>query len=137
MNLIAKFTDQRLVRYILVGLAVYLFEVVIIISSQQVFGLSAVAAVTVSFWLGLVVSFVLTKVVTFQDTRRHHRVVAAQFLGYTLLTLWNFGFTIGFTSLFQSFIPAVWCRTITLAITVSWNYFVYQTRLFRSQKGEA
>lgn len=135
MSRFSKLTDQRFVRYLLVGLGVYLFEILIILSSQQVLGLSAVAAVAVSFWLGLIISFILTKIVTFQDTRKHHKVLIIQFLGYSLLTLWNFGFTIGFTQLFHAYLSAVWCRTITLAITVGWNYFIYQTKIFQPQKG--
>lgn len=118
-------------RYLLIGGLVYLFELLIIVTAQAL-GASPVAAVAISFWLGLIVSFVLTKFVTFSDKRTHHKIVIAQVVAVGLLVLFNFGFTLLVTHLLQDIAPATISRTIALAITTLWNYYLYKSRIFKS-----
>lgn len=119
-------------RYLIIGGLVYLFELSVIVLGQRA-GLQAVWAVGVSFWLGTALSFILQKFVTFGDKRTHHRVVLAQLLAVTLLLLFNFGFTLLVTKLLTPPLPAVVSRTLALGVTVIWNFFLYKTRIFRSE----
>jgi putative flippase GtrA len=119
------------VRYVLVGGGVYLLELLIIIVAQRL-GASAVYAVIISFIAGTAVSFLLQKLVTFGDKRMQHRVVISQLIATTLLLCWNLGFTILVTKLFVHVWPAVVSRTIALAITVIWNFYLYKTKIFKS-----
>lgn len=120
-------------RYLFVGVSVYLLELIVIFIAQTA-GLPALIAVGLSFWIGLIVSFLLQKFVTFGDHRRQHKVVAMQLLAVTLLVLLNFGFTLLVTSLTAPWIPAFLSRTIALGITTLWNFYLYKTHIFRSQE---
>ena len=121
-------------RYLLIGVSVYIFELVIIFITMKL-GVSAIIAVGLSFWLGLIVSFILQKFVTFKDTRTHHRVLVPQILAITLLILWNFAFTIILTSLLVNLLPAFLIRTVALGITTAWNFYLYKRRIFTSDNG--
>jgi putative flippase GtrA len=122
--------QKPFVRYLLVGGSVYALELLVIVIGQHA-GLSAVAAVALAFWVGLVVSFLLQKFVTFGDNRTHHRVVLKQVAAVGLLVLWNFLFTIGVTKLLSNYLPATVLRTIALLITTLWNFYLYKTSIFR------
>lgn len=117
-------------RYLMVGGTVYVIELIIIVIAQK-FGASATEAVALSFWLGLIISFGLQKFVTFGDKRTHHRILLPQILAVSLLVLFNFGFTILVTELFSDVVPATITRTVALGITTLWNFYLYQTRIFK------
>jgi len=113
----------------MVGVSVYAFELLVIVVAQAL-GASSLLAVGLSFWLGLLVSFGFQKLVTFSDKRMHHRVVLWQLAVFSLLVLFNFGFTLLVTRLLANIIPAVLCRTLALGITTIWNFYLYKTRIF-------
>ena len=117
-------------RYLIIGVSVYALELVLIVVAQAL-GASAVVAVALSFWIGLVVSFILQKVVTFGDKRVHHRILIPQIIAFCLLVAFNFGFTILVTRLLSKTVPAVFTRTIALGITTIWNFYLYKTRIFK------
>jgi putative flippase GtrA len=118
-------------RYLVVGGSVYVLELVVIVIAQRL-GASAVLAVGLSFWIGLVVSFVLQKLVTFGDKRLHHRVLLPQIIAFSLLVLFNFGFTLLVTKLLYHSLAAVVTRTLALGITTIWNFYLYRTRIFKT-----
>jgi len=93
-------------RYLIIGGSVYLLEVVVIFAAQAA-GASAITAVGLSFWIGLIISFALQKLVTFSDKRLQHKVLIPQVLAFSILVLFNFGFTVLVTRLLASAIPAV------------------------------
>lgn len=126
-----KLLQKSFHRYLLVGGSVYVFEILIILMSQGL-GASPVVAVAISFCLGTIVSFWLQKLVTFSDKRMHHKVLTAQFVATGLLVAFNFLFTLLVVKLLAAYLPAVLSRTIALAITTSWNFFLYKTRIFKS-----
>jgi len=118
-------------RYLVIGGSVYALELVVIFSAQRL-GASALLAVGLSFWIGLLVSFVLQKLITFSDRRLHRRVLIAQVVAFSFLVLFNFGFTLGVTKLLGSLAPAAISRTIALALTTIWNFYLYKTRIFKT-----
>jgi putative flippase GtrA len=118
-------------RYLIIGVSVYIFELVVIFAAQAL-GASALLAVGLSFWLGLLVSFFLQKLVTFGDRRMHHRILIPQLIAVALLVLFNFGFTLAVTKLLQNVLPAVATRTLALGITTIWNFYLYKTRIFKT-----
>ncbi|MGD0284364.1 MAG: GtrA family protein [Candidatus Saccharimonadales bacterium] len=120
-------------RYIIIGVSVYLFEVLTIVVAQKL-GASAVIAVGLSFWLGLILSFILQKIVTFHDRELHHRILIPQILVFSILVLFNFGFTLLVTKLLSPPVPAVIARTIALAITTIWNFYIYKRHIFRTMR---
>lgn len=118
-------------RYLLVGGSVYLLELVVIVLAQH-WGATAVEAVGIAFFVGLVVSFLLQKLFTFSDKRTHHRILIPQIVAVTLLVLFNFGFSLLVTKLLQNHLPAVVTRTLALGITTIWNFYLYKTRIFHN-----
>jgi putative flippase GtrA len=118
-------------KYLAIGLGVYIFELAVILTSQAA-GASPVAAVSIGFWLGLVVSFIMHKLVTFEDRRTQHKILIPQMVAYSLLVLFNFFFTILVTKLLQDVAPAVICRTLALGMTTIWNFYLYKTRIFKT-----
>lgn len=117
-------------RYVIIGLSVYLFELLVIVLAQKM-GASSVVAIGISFWSGLFVSFVLQKFVTFGDNRMHRRVLSVQVSAFSLLVLFNFGFTLLMAKLLSSLMPAVIIRTLALGVTTIWNFYLYRTRIFK------
>jgi putative flippase GtrA len=128
-----KLSDHQR-RYLAVGGGVYLFELLVIAVSQKL-GAGPVLAVGLGFWLGLGVSFFLQKVVTFGDTRRHHQVLLPQLAAFCALVLFNFGFTVGLTGALAPVLPATLSRTLALATTTAWNFYLYKTRIFKNHAG--
>jgi putative flippase GtrA len=116
-------------RYLVVGGSTYVFELAVIVVAQHL-GASAVTAVAVSFWFGLFVSFTLQKLVTFGDKRTHHKVVLPQIGAFSVLVMFNFGFTIVVTRLLEHTLPVVAIRTLAIGVTTLWNYYLYKTRIF-------
>lgn len=117
-------------RYLIIGGSVYIFELVVIYVAEKL-GAGPVLSVGISFWLGLIVSFLLQKMVTFRDKRLHHRVLIPQLVAFSVLVVWNFGFTLAVTALLSPFITAFFSRTLALGVTTIWNFYLYKTRIFR------
>lgn len=124
--------SRRTKRYLVIGVAVYLFELTVIIVAQ-LFGASAVLAVALSFWLGLATSFGLQKFVTFEDHRTRPKILLPQIAAYCLLVLFNFGFTVLMARLLENHLPTWLIRSGALATTTIWNYYLYRTRIFSQQ----
>lgn len=118
-------------RYLVIGGSVYVFELLVIVIAQHL-GATAVWAVAISFCLGTLVSFFLQKLVTFGDKRMHHRILVPQLIATILLVLWNFGFSVLLTRLLEHNLPAILTRTLAIAITTIWNFYLYKTRIFKN-----
>jgi putative flippase GtrA len=118
-------------RYLIVGGGVYVFELAVIIDAQSL-GASAPWAVAISFSLGTAVSFFLQKLVTFGDKRMHHKILLPQLLATALLIVWNLTFSVALTKLLEHHAPAVVTRTLALAITTIWNFYLYKTHIFKN-----
>ncbi len=128
-----KLLKRPLYRYVIVGGSVYLLEILVIFVAQKK-GASAVVAVGLAFWIGLIVSFILQKIVTFSDKRTHHKILIPQVIAFSALVLFNFGFTLLVTKLLVSIVPAVVTRTLALGITTIWNFYLYKTRIFKTSE---
>lgn len=131
--LVKRLAQRPMYRYLVIGVTVYLLELAVIFGAQRL-GAGPVLAVGIAFWTGLIVSFLLQKLVTFGDTRMHHKVLIPQVIAFSLLVLWNFGFTILVTKLLVHYVPAVVTRTIALGITTIWNFYLYKTRIFKTDE---
>lgn len=129
MSKLKSFLVGPIGRYLVVGISVYTLELLVIIIAQNN-GASDVLAVGLSFWIGLLVSFGLQKVVTFGDKRVHHKILIPQVIAFSILVLFNFGFTLLVTKLLSPWLPPVVTRTIALGITTIWNFYLYKTRIF-------
>ena len=127
--------SARLKRYLVIGVSVYIFEVLVILAAQSL-GAGPTLAVGLSFWLGLLLSFALQKFVTFGDKRTHHKVLIPQLAAFSTLVLFNFGFTLFVTNLLSPPFPPTLTRTLALGVTTLWNFYLYRTHLFRPSDDE-
>lgn len=118
-------------RYLVVGSSIYLFEMATILVAQRL-GASPFWAVALSYGLGTLLAFSLQKFVTFGDRRHHHRVILSQLLATAALVAWNLLFTLLLTKLLQSLLPTIVIRTLAIATTTLWNYYLYKTSIFKS-----
>lgn len=124
--------NNKIFRYILVGGFSYFIELCVIVICKYAFGISDVYSVAISFWIGLVVAFVLQKLITFKEKSKGKKVVKQSVL-YILLVLFNYIFTLAFVGLLSSITYVVIARTIALIITTSWNFLLYNKYLFKSE----
>lgn len=122
---------QPLYRYILVGGSVYIIEVGIILLAEHM-GASSVLAVGISFWIGLILSFIFQKFVAFGDKRTRRRVLISQVAMVAALVLFNFGFTLLVVKVCSPRVPAVASRTAALGVTTLWNFYLYKTKIFKT-----
>jgi putative flippase GtrA len=118
-------------RYLIIGGTVYVFELGVIVLAQRL-GASPTWAVAISFCSGTLLSFFLQKLVTFGDHRMHHRILVPQLVATTLLIGWNLAFSVLLTKLLQDHVPAVVSRTLALASTTIWNFYLYKTHIFKT-----
>jgi len=126
-----ELSGSPLVRYVLVGGSAYVIELIIIVVAQKQ-GANSIFAVALSFWVGLIYTFVLQKFFSFRDKRTHHKVLLPQILTVVALVAFNFSFTIFLTALLQHVLPVVVTRTIAVGITTMWNFYLYRTRVFNT-----
>lgn len=130
MRSILKDSRHPARRYAVVGISVYILELLLIVFAQKL-GASPVWAVAISFCLGTLVSFFLQKLITFGDKRMHRRVLLPQAVAVTALLLWNLGFSLLLTKALQNYLPAIASRTFALGVTTVWNFYLYKTRIFK------
>lgn len=122
-------------RYLIIGVSVYLFELVVIFVAQHL-GATALVAVALSYWLGFLVSFGLQKFITFGDTRMHHRVIVSQLIATALLIGFNFIFTLFVTRSLTGIVSPMVSRTLALGMTTVWNFYLYRTRIFKAPSNQ-
>lgn len=134
-SLLRALSQPAVGRYLVVGGSVYLLELVIIVLAEHS-GLSTMWAVSLSYSIGVIASFLLQKLFTFRDRRTHRKIVAGQALAVGLLLIWNYIFTLAMVAFLGRILPGVIIRTIALAITTVWNFYLYKTRIFRNEQAE-
>lgn len=132
-RLMGLLRSSRPFRYVLVGGAGYLFEMLVLFVMSVVLHSNDAIAVTASFWLGLVFSFFLQKVLAFGNREANAEVLGLQAGFYALLVLFNYGFTLGFAALTAPVIGVFLSRTAALVITTAWNYFLYRGIIFNDK----
>jgi len=124
-----RMLNSSFARYLIIGVTVYILEVCLLLA-MDVRGFAPTVAVAVSYTVGLIVSFLLQKVVTFGNKRFHHRIVAKQFIMTCLLVVWNLVFTVIVAKVLESIVEPFISRTIALAITTLWNFYLYKKAIF-------
>lgn len=121
---------RPIMRYGITGLSVYVLELIIIAVATRL-GASAVLAVTISFWTGIFTSFAIQKFFTFGDKRLRHKILILQVAAFSILVLWNFGFTIVLINFLEDIVPPAISRTFALGLTTIWNFYLYKTHIFK------
>lgn len=121
-----KLAQHQIIRYLFIGGLSYVIEISILFTLNRTVHLQPTISVAISFWVGFIVAYILQKIVTFQNKEKSRPVIAKQLVGYSLLVLWNYGFTLLVVELFQNNLPVVALRTAVIIITTIWNYALYK-----------
>jgi putative flippase GtrA len=124
--MIQKLAQHQIIRYLFIGGLSFVIEISILFTLNQLLHVPPTISVAISFWVGFIVAYILQKLITFQNKEKSKRALAKQLAGYTLLVLWNYGFTLLVVELFQNNISVVVLRTIVIVITTIWNYALYK-----------
>lgn len=131
--MIRRLLSHQLLRYILVGGTAFVIEIALIILMTAVLTISPVLSVAIAFWFGLSITFIMQKLLTFQNTEHTAKKVGFQATTYLLLVAINYGFTLFFVWLFEPLIGVVIARSIALVITTTWNYVLYSKVIFKKK----
>jgi putative flippase GtrA len=122
---------NTLFRYVLIGGVSFVIEIAVLYSMVHIFNLSSLIAVAVSFWVGLVISFILQKIIAFQDKDKSSKKLLRQSMIYISLVIINYFFTIVFVAILESTLGLLLARTVALIITTSWNFIIYSKIIFK------
>lgn len=128
--MIRTLAQHQIVRYIFVGGFSFVIEIATLYSLNQLLHVSPTISVAISFWVGFIIAYTLQKLVTFQNKEKSRKALTKQLIGYSLLVLWNYAFTLLIVELFHASISVIILRTVVIAITTTWNYFLYK-KLFK------
>lgn len=120
-------------RYLIVGTLAYAVEMIILYGLRYALNLSPLKAVAISFWTGLVVAFILQKIITFKNHSRSLHILSKQLGGYGVLVAFNYAFTLLLVNLFSPSFSVFLIRTMAILITTLWNYIIYRS-LFKNQE---
>ena len=129
-KIIGRIKNKTIYRYILVGGTSYVIELSSLLMIYHVGHTSREVATAIAYWIGLLMAFVLQKLVAFQDYRKEIKDLTKQGFIYGLLTLWNYIFTIVVVGLFSSKY-IILSRTLAQAIFSCWNYIIYKKIIFK------
>jgi putative flippase GtrA len=94
---------------------------------------SPITSVAISFWIGLIVAFILQKYVTFKNRDKRPRTIANQIVGHGALVAWNYVFTLALVKVFVPTLSVFIVRTLAIMIITIWNFAAYKI-LFRHAK---
>lgn len=122
--------SKQFIRYAIAGLASLLFELVVLWFAHDVFSLSTQISVSISFWAGLVVAFMLQKFFTYKEHTKTPGVVSKQMVLYGVLVAWDYIFTLVFVSLVAPYSTIYIARFVSIIFIVSWNYLIYKKYIF-------
>ncbi|HEY5267854.1 MAG TPA: GtrA family protein [Candidatus Saccharimonadales bacterium] len=117
--------NSKLIRYIIVGGTAYLVEMATLFGLKDGAKFSSVKSVAISFWVGLVVGFLLQKIVTFKDHDRRVHILAKQILMYACLVLFNYVVSLIAVKLLTPKLSVFLVRTMIIALGTFWNYSFY------------
>lgn len=134
VSLAKKILSHTGVRYLITGGASYGIELSVLLLLSGILHLGPVLSVGISFWVGLVISFILQKFLAFNNKTVKPKHLIRQSLQYGALVLVNYLFTLWFVSTFEPIVGLVIARTVALIITTIWNYFIYKYVLFGNKK---
>jgi len=130
-NSIRKIAGLSSTRYLLAGGVSYFIEISALYAFVIFANTSTITATAISFWIGLIVSFLIQKTYTFKNRSTTKKETSRQIVLYCMLVAFNYVFTILFVYVLHEYEVGV-IRTIALIITTLWNFYIYKRFIFRS-----
>ena len=136
IELYKKLSQHHLVRYLFIGGVSYVFELAVLYAVANGLGFGPTIGVAVSFWIGLVISFILQKTLAFKNKATSKKHLLKQSLVYGTLVAVNYTFTVMFVTLLEPHMGLVISRTLALIITTGWNFILYSKIIFKNTDEE-
>jgi len=126
-----KLIKHTLARYVFIGGVSYVIEIGFLLFIVNIFNVNGPTGVAISFWVGLVSSFLLQKFVTFNDKGKSGSILLKQSVVYIVLVGVNYSFTIIFVAMVEPITSLIISRTLALLITTGWNFIIYSKVIFK------
>ncbi len=123
--------NKQLIRYIAVGGISFLLEIGLLAFLRYVLNIDNILAVSLSFWFGFSLAFLLQRVIAFGDRTKSVKRVFKQTIIYSILVGINFLFTLFFVQIASAVLGLLVARTVALVITTGWNYLFYSKVIFK------
>lgn len=120
---------SSMTRYVLAGGLAFALELAVLFAFYRIIGLPALLATGLAFWMGFMGAFLLQKVFAFRDYQKSVKAISRQLSVYVLLVAFNYLFTLFLVGIIDDKYLFI-VRTIALAITTTWNYFLYRFVIF-------
>ncbi len=127
-----KYLNTNLRRYIVVGGIAYLTEMAVILFFKKIIGLNNVESVAVSYWFGLVVAFLLQKIVTFGNLDKRLHIVGKQMVMYAVLVGFNYALNLLAVDIFAKNSNVYLVRTLVIIFCTLINFPAYKV-IFRNK----
>jgi putative flippase GtrA len=127
-----KYLNTNLRRYIVVGGMAYLTEMAVILFFKKIIGLNNVESVAVSYWFGLVVAFLLQKIVTFGNLDKRLHIVGKQMVMYAVLVGFNYALNLLAVDIFAKNSNVYLVRTLVIIFCTLINFPAYKV-IFRNK----
>ena len=127
-------TKNRFARYLFIGLASYVIEMIVLFILHNIIGLLSLISVGISYWVGLIASFLLQKYVTFENHEKRTHLLARQIFVYTALVIFNYVVTLLLTRFGDKYISLYIIRTSAIILATCWNFPIYKYVIFRNIK---
>ena len=134
MKNIKTYFSPEFIRYVIIGISAYAIELGILIAFTKI-GLSATKSTAISFWIGLIVAFILQKFIAFNDSSRDIKRLGSQSLVYLLLVVFNYLFTLSIVASFGDNL-VLFSRSLAIFITTFWNFYIYRRLFKKTQQGK-
>lgn len=132
-------TNKRILVYISVGVLAFMSEYLsfIIVYYLTPVSYALLLSQTISFCLGLLVSFNGNRLLTFKDNKNVYKYNTKQQLGlYLLLAIVNLflSYIIIFILIHKLLILPLLSKLIVMVMVVGWNFFVLNRLVFNTKK---
>lgn len=122
---------REFVKYFLVGITAVAFDMSTLIAAKELLGIRPIYAVIVNQALVLVYVFVVNKYWSFRNKDLPHK----QFVRFATLAIINYFFSVLTMYIFNHKFDIDYrlVRIGTIAMMVSWNFFLYKYWVYRSE----
>lgn len=129
-RLAVRAKETVFVRYAFVGGVSFIVELSSLLAIYHYAHTSRETATAIAYWIGLLLAFVLQKLVAFRNYQREVKALTRQGLIYALLTIWNYAFTIAVVAIGGDK-HIVLSRIAAQLIFSTWNFFLYKKVIFK------
>lgn len=124
-----RIINYKIVRYAILGVLTASVEFIIFLLLIRF--LHIYVAATISFLIGLTVSFIFNKFLVFKNSEN---IMMKETLKFLALGVFNSQISSSITMLLVSFIAPTPAKVLTIAVIAVWNFVIMNKIIFRNEK---